>query len=72
MKKIAKIILKFIVVSCVLIGLMCMGAEPIDEIQIGKIQIIGVALVAIGFFLGWCFKPIIEEDDEEIYDNDLF
>ena len=67
MKKIAKIILKFIVVSCVLIGLMCLGAEPI-----GKIQIVGVALVAIGFFLGWCFKPIIEEDDEEIYDNDLF
>ena len=72
MKKIGHNLVKIIVVGFILVGLLCLGAEPIDEIQIGKIQIIGAVLVAIGFFLGWCFKPIIEEDDDEIYDGDLF
>lgn len=67
MKKIGHNLVKIIVVGFILVGLLCLGAEPM-----GKIQIIGAVLVAIGFFLGWCFKPIIEENDDEIYDGDLF
>ena len=67
MKKVWTNLIKIIVVGFILVGLLCLGAEPM-----GEIQIIGAVLVAIGFFLGWCFKPIIEENDDEIYDGDLF
>lgn len=65
MKKLATILLKFVIVGCVMFGLMALGAEPV-----GAAQIIGVISLAFGILLYNLFKSIIEPT-EEIYDDNF-